>query len=189
MNNQTKLSIYISRILRHQPELLNLEMDQHGWVDVQSLINGINEKSRFHITREELERIVAEDQKGRYRFSEDGTQIKACQGHSVSWVEPELEYPEPPRYLYHGTNQKSWEGIQKTGFISKMNRHAVHMHAEEEMAWRSACRWKHSRPVLLKISAAELYAAGAKIGKTENDVWCTECVPVKYVADVIETRF
>lgn len=188
MSKQTKLSIYISRVLRHQPELLNLEMDQNGWVDVQSLIHGINEKSRYHVTREDLDLIVAEDQKGRYRFSEDGTQIKACQGHSVSWVEPEVEYLEPPQYLYHGTNQKAWEEIQKSGMISKMNRHAVHMHAEEDRAWTSALRWKHSKPVLLKIAAAELYAEGVSIGKTENDVWCIECVPVKYVMEALSTR-
>jgi len=29
---------------------------------------------------------------------------------------------------------------------------------------------------------------GIKLGKTENDVWCAEHVPVEFVIQVIETR-
>lgn len=38
------------------------------------------------------------------------------------------------RNIYHGTTAEAWEKIQACGYISKMERHAVHMQAEEEMA-------------------------------------------------------
>ena len=39
--------------------------------------------------------------------------------------------------------------------------------------------------VVLKIAAAEMNNDGYKFGVTENEVWCTEEVPVKYICDRI----
>ena len=50
----TNVSIYISFLLRHKPDEANLQMDKHGWVDVQQLIVGINQSEKYNITRELL---------------------------------------------------------------------------------------------------------------------------------------
>ena len=178
------ISVYISFLLRHHPEVVGLEMDRHGWVDMEQLINGINGSGIYTITRKQLTEIVAHDRKGRYRFSDDGKRIKACQGHSIAWVEPELTFLEPPEYLYHGTTLEAWEKILSTGEIKKMERHAVHMRAEEEMAWQSAKRW-HKTPVVLKIWALHMHQDGFVFGKSDNDVWCIDHVPVKYIKSII----
>ena len=130
----TKLSVYISYLLRHQPESIGLAMDKHGWVSAAELIEKINAAGRYRITESILAEIVRTDNKGRFRYSEDGMKIKACQGHSISWVDPELTIGQPPEYLYHGTTEESWKKIQESGYISKMGRHAVHMQAEEAKA-------------------------------------------------------
>lgn len=134
--NQKK-SIYLSFLLRHQPESIGLEMDRHGWVIVKDLLKCINERGKYKLTFEELEELVANDSKGRYRFNENRTCIKACQGHSISWVEPELEYRDPPVFLYHGTTTENLKLIKKSGAILKMKRHAVHMQEDIQMAWKS----------------------------------------------------
>lgn len=155
MGNHDKLSIYISLLLRHKPELAGLDMDEHGWVSTEQLIRGINESGKYKITLEELQQIVEEDilyKKGRYRFKENDTKIKACQGHSVPWVTPEVAYKTPPEFLYHGTTTEALNGIYESGHISKMKRHAVHMQATEEKAWQSALRWK-KKPVVVRIDA------------------------------------
>lgn len=175
-----KVSIYLSRLLRHDPDSLGLHMDSHGWVDAAELIDAINQKSRYSITRELLERIVAEDNKGRYRFSDDGCRIKACQGHSIPWVEPELCYCAPPAVLYHGTTREAWVLIQSSGGLSKMKRHAVHLQPEPERAWQSARRWKKT-PVVLAIDAEKMAADGYRFGVSDNGVWCTERVPLEYI--------
>ena len=185
MAGKEKLSIYLSYLLRHHPEDIGLDMDGHGWVSVTQLINGINEGEKYTISLELLEEIVASDSKGRYRFDEEHTRIKACQGHSIPWVEPEVVYMQPPKFLYHGTNTAALQKITDSGYISKMSRHAVHMQAEKNKAWQSAKRWKLV-PVILVISAEQMYADGFVFGKTENDVWCTESVPVNYIVEVIK---
>lgn len=159
-------------------------MDSHGWVLVEQLIDGVNRHSSYKLDRELLEQIVADDNKGRYRFDDNRERLKCCQGHSVSWVQPELEYCEPPEFLYHGTTTKALETIEKSKAIKKMARHAVHMQADISKAWQSDERWDKT-PVVLKISASEMYKDGYSFGVTENEVWCTEEVPVKYVFDRI----
>lgn len=80
------LSKYLCLLLRHQPEKAELDMDKHGWVSVEQLIDGVNRHSSYKMDRELLELIVAEDNKVRYRFDENHEKIKCCQGHSVPWV-------------------------------------------------------------------------------------------------------
>ena len=181
---QKNVSIYISYLLRHKPEDIGLEMDNHGWVSVDALINGIKRKGIYSMDKEKLEELVQQDNKGRYRFNENHTKIKACQGHSIPWVEPELDYQEPPAYLYHGTTTTAAEKIMASGAIHKMSRHAVHMQADVQKAWESAVRW-HLTPVVLKIDAKAMHHAGFIFGKTENDVWCTDLVPVEFIAGKI----
>jgi len=184
MKQMDEISKYLCLLLRHQPEKAELDMDKHGWVQVDQLINGVKHHSRYDIDRTILENIVSADKKGRYRFDEEHNKIKCCQGHSIPWVEPELEYCEPPEFLYHGTTTKALEAIEDSGAIKKMKRHAVHMQADINKAWQSAERW-HQTPVVLKIDARKMSDDGYKFGVTENEVWCTEEVPAKYICDRI----
>ena len=58
------------------------------------------------------------------------------------------------------------------------------MQADISKAWQSAERW-HKTPVVLKIAASDMNKAGYMFGVTENKVWCTEEVPVKYICERI----
>lgn len=184
MAKHKDVSIYISYLLRHKPEEAGLDMDNHGWVSTEQLISGINNSGKYRIDLAQLQQIVAQDNKGRYSFNSDLSKIKACQGHSLSWVEPEMDYLEPPEFLYHGTTTAALEKILASGTICKMSRHAVHMQADVRKAWQSASRWKLT-PVVLKIAAKDYAQTGVVFGKTENDVWCTEMVPAEYIVETI----
>ena len=101
-------SRFISLILRHKPETVGITLDEHGWADVQELIDGINRaegrssqgnSSGGHsLNMDMLEEIVRTDEKQRYSFNEDHTLIRANQGHSIP-VDVELEEKTPPDIL------------------------------------------------------------------------------------------
>lgn len=76
--NKTKLSKWLSYVLRHEPESINLSVDKRGWANVSELLA----KANNSLTIEILEEIVTEDDKQRYSFNEDETMIRANQGHS-----------------------------------------------------------------------------------------------------------
>lgn len=180
----SKLSVYLSFLLRHQPESLELTMGKHGYVEVDALIEAINKHSRYNITKEILDEIVDTDSKGRYAYSADGKMIRACQGHSIAGIEPVLEWKKPPDVLYHGTTADAYNAILSSGTVSKMKRHAVHLQAEEAKAWQSAQRWNQT-PVVLEINARQMFNDGYLFGLSDNGVWCTDHIPTTYIAKVL----
>ena len=90
----TKISKYISLILRHKPEVIGIQLDANGWANVEELLAGIGRK--YPIDFKILEEIVRTDNKQRYSFNEDKTKIRANQGHSIQ-VDVELSVTEPDR--------------------------------------------------------------------------------------------
>lgn len=86
-NSKEKISIHLSYLLRYAPKSADLDMDRHGWVSVDQLIENVNKSGKALLSEKFLQEIVATDNKGRYRFSSDGKRIKACQGHLIPWVE------------------------------------------------------------------------------------------------------
>lgn len=90
--NLKSTSKFISLILRHKPETIGITLDEHGWANVEELIEGISRTQPFD--RQILDEIVATDEKQRYSYNEDKTLIRANQGHSVP-VDVELERKDP----------------------------------------------------------------------------------------------
>ncbi len=168
-------SKYMSLILRHKPETIGIELDEHGWAIVDELIRGI--AKTHEINMDILEHIVATDEKQRYSFNEDKTKIRANQGHSIQ-VDVELEEMEPPEILWHGTGEKYVTSIDDQGLIPK-SRLYVHLSKDQETAVKVGSR--HGRPVLYIVRAREMYKDGYAFYLSKNGVWLTKNVPVRYL--------
>lgn len=169
-------SKYISLILRHKPEVIGITLDEHGWANVDELIEGVSRTHKLDMAI--LEQIVAEDEKQRYSFNEDKTLIRANQGHSIP-VDVELEEQQPPEILYHGTGEKYVASIDAHGLISK-SRLYVHLSRDEETANKVGSR--HGKPVIYKVNSGDMYRDGYKFFCSVNGVWLTNEVPVKYLS-------
>ena len=179
-NDDTSLSKFISLILRHKPEEIGITLDRHGWADTAQLIKGIRSTGR-RIDTETLERIVRNDEKQRYSFSENGKKIRANQGHSIP-VEVEMRTAVPPARLYHGTAEKALESIMQNGIL-KMNRLYVHLSGDIETAFKVGSR--HGKPVVLIIDTAAMSSDGYVFKISENGVWQSENIPQMYIAEII----
>ena len=173
--DSTRISKYISLVLRHHPEAAGVTLDSHGWADVEELIAGVNRK--YPIDRAELERIVADDKKGRYSFSPDGKRIRANQGHSID-VDVELEEKEPPEVLYHGTADRFAASIERKG-LKPQGRLYVHLSPDEKTA--RIVGQRHGRPIIFTVKAGEMFRAGHKFYLSVNGVWLVEKVPPEYL--------
>jgi putative RNA 2'-phosphotransferase len=171
----TDTSRFISLILRHKPEVIGIELDEHGWASVEELISGVARTRDFNM--EMLEEIVRSDEKKRYSFNADKTKIRANQGHSVA-VDVELKEQAPPRVLYHGTGEKYVTSIEKSGLIPK-TRLYVHLSCEAETAKKVGAR--HGTPVIFKVDTERMEKDGYKFFVSENGVWLTKSVPAKYL--------
>lgn len=174
------MSRFISKILRHEPEIIGIKIERYGaWAEVDKLIDGINRTGRHKIDRSILEQIVATDAKGRYSFNEDGTKIRANQGHSIDVV-IEMEKRTPPEFLYHGTAAHSMESIMAQGLLPQ-RRNFVHLSPDYETAVTVGYRHsKPEKPVILKIYAAQMAADGYEFMISDNGVWQIKNVPPQY---------
>ncbi|HEX8230125.1 MAG TPA: RNA 2'-phosphotransferase [Chloroflexia bacterium] len=176
-----KLSKYLSKHLRHVPEALGLTLAPGGWVPVDALLEACDRRN-FRITREELEEVVARNNKQRFSFDPGGTLIRANQGHSVE-VDLQLEPVEPPAVLYHGTGSQNVEAIQREG-LRRMSRHHVHLSGDMSTALNVGAR--HGRPVVFEVDAAGMHQAGYEFYRSANGVWLVKHVPAEWLALVDE---
>src|SRR5688572_1882418 len=169
-------SKFLSLVLRHEPQRAGIVLDESGWVAVDELLAGCRRAGQV-ISPEELREIVRTSDKQRFALSEDGTRIRANQGHSVE-VELGYEPATPPEVLWHGTAEKSVASIREQGLV-RGGRH--HVHLSETEATAAAVGRRHGKLALLRVNAGEMHRAGAVFYRTPNGVWLTEGVGVEYL--------
>ncbi|MCC9609227.1 RNA 2'-phosphotransferase [Blastopirellula sp. JC732] len=169
-------SKFLSLVLRHQPDKIGVELDEQGWIDVDTLLAAMN-RSGKKLTVEQLREVVTKNDKQRFKFSDDQRRIRANQGHSVE-VELGYEPAEPPEFLLHGTPAGSVAIILETG-LKKMARHHVHLHHDRETA--SAVGQRRGKPVLLQVASGRMHGDGYLFYVTPNQVWLTDEVPPAYI--------
>jgi putative RNA 2'-phosphotransferase len=172
----TQLSKFLSLVLRHQPESIGIQLDQHGWVAVDELLLKMQAKGS-PINRAILEHLVATNPKKRFAFNASLDKIRASQGHSVN-IELGYTNQEPPAILYHGSSEKSVPSIWATG-LEKRSRQHVHLSSERETAIKVGQR--HGKPFIFEVLAAQMYQDGYHFFLSENGVWLTDHVPAQYL--------
>ncbi len=179
-----KTGKFLSLVLRHHPESAGISLDEHGWAEVEALIDGVNRTGKYRLNREILEEIVRSNNKQRYSFNEDHTLIRANQGHSIP-VDVELEEQIPPDFLYHGTGEKYVPSIDQQGLIPK-SRLYVHLSSDVPTAINVGSR--HGKPVVYEIDCKRMSEEGYRFYLSVNKVWLTKKVPVQYLTKLQEER-
>ncbi|WP_432149397.1 RNA 2'-phosphotransferase [Streptomyces sp. bgisy029] len=169
-----KVSTYLSKHLRHQPERIGITLDDNGWVGVETLLSAAALHG-FAISRAELDHVVTVNDKR--RFAVDGDRIRANQGHTVT-VDLDLPPAEPPAYLYHGTVAQALDAIRAEG-LRPMARHHVHLSPDRETATRVGAR--RGRPLVLTVDAGAMHRAGQVFRVSANGVWLADAVPPQFL--------
>ncbi len=171
-----KISKFLSLVLRHQPEIISLNLDENGWADIKELQEKCS-KNNIHFTLEELEEMVKTNDKKRFIFNDGKNKIRANQGHSID-IDLAMKPQLPPEFLYHGTAETNVESILEKG-IEKRNRQHVHLSSNKDTAEKVGMR--HGKPVLLTIMTGKMYEDGLLFYLSENNVWLTDFVDPKYI--------
>lgn len=172
----TQRSRFLSLVLRHQPQAAGIELDDGGWVEVDTLLQGLA-ASGHPLTRTELETLVQSNDKQRFSLSEDKRRIRANQGHSVE-VDLGLSPASPPSTLYHGTVERFLDSILAQG-LNPGERHHVHLTADRHTAFKVGSR--RGKAVILEIDASSMAKEGHLFYLSANGVWLTDTVPTKFL--------
>ena len=102
--HRTAISKFLSYVLRHEPGAVGITLDAAGWVEVDVLLDASARHGR-HLTRAELDDVVATSPKQRFALSEDGQRIRASQGHTTA-VDLGYEPAEPPDVPRHQDQER-----------------------------------------------------------------------------------
>ena len=171
----TRISKFLSYVLRHRPDAVGITLDAQGWVAIDLLLAAAAAHGTC-ISRDDLDDIVRNNPKQRFAISDDGTMVRASQGHSIA-VELGYTPATPPAVLYHGTADRNLAAIRAEGLL-KGRRHHVHLSIDPATAAQVGGR--HGRPAVLIVRAAEMHAAGYTFHLSANGVWLTEHVPASF---------
>lgn len=159
----------LSYLLRHSDL-----PDEQGWIPLEKLILG------YDYTEQSLKQIVANDEKHRYEFSDDGTKVRAIYGHSnhvhIQWAES-----IPPKILFHGTAKKNLNLILQEG-LKSMSRQYVHLSETTEDAIMVGKR--HGEPVVLAIDTKMVIQNDGCFYQVPNGIWLTEEVKPRHLSVV-----
>jgi putative RNA 2'-phosphotransferase len=170
------VSKFLAKHLRHAPDALGLTLRPGGWVSVDDLL-AASARAGFTISYDELLECVETNDKQRFALDDTGDLIRANQGHSVA-VDLQLEEQEPPDLLYHGTVERFLASILAEG-LKKGKRHHVHLSKDTETARKVGAR--RGQPVLLRVDAGRMHAAGFRFFLSANGVWLTDSVPAAFL--------
>ncbi len=166
----------MSYILRHRPDDIGLTLDAEGWADIAELLE--KSQKRICLTRSQLDIVVMDNDKKRFRISDDGLRIRASQGHSLN-VNLNLQPRTPPDILFHGTATRFLSSILEDGLKSG-SRQFVHLSIDRDTAHAVGSR--HGSPVILTVAAREMVNAGHEFFLSDNGVWLTEAVDPRYLS-------
>jgi putative RNA 2'-phosphotransferase len=175
--NLKSTSKFLSLVLRHKPAQIGLVLDENGWASVSELLEKINAQGN-NVDIDLLNEIVDTNDKKRFAFNDDKTKIRASQGHSIE-IDLDLEPSLPPDTLYHGTATRFVESILKVG-LKKQQRQ--HVHLSEKLETATAVGARHGKPTILIVDAKQMHEDGFVFYKSENNVWLTDNVEVKYIS-------
>jgi putative RNA 2'-phosphotransferase len=171
-----RLSRFLSLVLRHKPEIIGLKLNTNGWVDTDNLVSAMKSKET-DFNFDTLDEIVRNNDKKRFEYNTDKSQIRACQGHSQE-VDLDLKPINTPDVLYHGTVKDSLDAITITGLF-KMTRNHVHLSKDMETAKKVGGR--RGTPIILEVDAKAMINDGHIFYVSTNGVYLTNHVPPKYI--------
>jgi putative RNA 2'-phosphotransferase len=170
-----KVSRFLSRVLRHEPQRIGLSLDAQGWAEIDHLV----ERARANgvrLTRDLVLRVAETSDK--QRFACDGAgRIRANHGHTVA-IDLGIEPSEPPAILFHGTAATSVAAIKAKGLVPGLRQY-VHLSADPVTA--TSVGRRHGLPVVLRVAAGRMWSAGFKFVRSASGVWLTSAVPAEFI--------
>ncbi len=172
-----KISCQLSFLLMLRPDSIGLKLAEGGWINVDDLLAALASHGQT-ISKTVFQQVIAENDKQRFEFSDDGLRIRARQSHSVQ-VDLGYQRSVPPDVLYHGTATRFLASILDEGLLKGSRLH-VHSSTNKEAMLQGATQ--HGKPVLLAIDAKQMLEDGHIFYLTGNNVWLTDRVPPKYLS-------
>ncbi|AYV85382.1 MAG: RNA 2 - tpt1 family protein [Satyrvirus sp.] len=176
-NDSTRISKYLSYILRHGAVKEGYNMDPHGFICTDEIISKC---IKHTITFKKIKNIVDTNDKKRFELVEKNNKwyIRAVQGHSISEINLDLglhlvKDPSEIPIVVHGTTIEAYKLIKQTG-INRMSRNHIHFAHGTPDDKSVISGMRKTSEVMVYIDVPKAMDAGIKFYKSSNGVILSE---------------
>jgi putative RNA 2'-phosphotransferase len=161
-------------MLRHQPETFDLELDPHGYADIDEVVRALNERLGEPVEEEDVREAVSSGDRPRYEIQ--GERIRALYGHSIP-VEPGPS-TKPPEFLFVAVPEQELERARRFG-LRGGRRRFLHLALTKDDAAESGRRTSRDYTVLM-IHALDAWEEGISF-YDRVALWLAEEVPTHLI--------
>ncbi|KAG5418185.1 TPT1 [Candida metapsilosis] len=163
------ISKALSYLLRHGAVKEHLTFNDQGYIPITEILSHQRLKS-YKATRQDLERIVANNDKQRFKIDTESDLICATQGHSIKEIAGELQLMNRDELIklriYHGTYKKKLPLIKASG-LSRMNRNHIHFTCDE---YSTISGVRKTANCLIYIDVDKCINKGLQFFRSDNNV-------------------
>jgi len=179
-----RLSKTMAFLLRHRPDVGNLEPDSDGWVDIDDLCIAVSRLMRDEIRPPAVRKLVVEARVVRFEIVDK--RIRAAHHPRRSGNKPR-RHPRarPPDILYHATTAAEVERIKREGVLTAGRDKFVYLSHDEAHAWRVAHRRGDSPARVMVVDATRARRHGVRFFRNRrNGLYLATPVPVSDVLNL-----
>ena len=181
---RTRLSKFLSGLLRHFPDEYGVELDAGGWADRETVEAVVTDRYDW-ADADAVAAVVAADPKGRFE-TRDG-EIRAAYGHSVdvnldAGDGEGADQGDVPATLYHGTAPGNLDAILEEG-LRPMGRREVHLSPDVETA-RAVGRRHADEAAILEVDVAGMRDDGFRVAERGPETYTADRVPPAYLSRI-----
>jgi len=172
-DRETRLSKLLAYLLRHKPDAAGVTLDPEGWVNLDTLIAGVNEHERlpFPLERELAVRVLLGPSSDLFQFEEN--LVRARSGHSVAGVSiPEPEGLEIPEFLFLALEPDALEFCTGAQSLSAPPGRPFRLLQDEESVLPEN---------LIVVEALRAARQGVTFEEGEDGVYRCDRIPLRYV--------
>lgn len=168
----------LAYMLRHRPDEFDLELDSHGYADLEDVVHALNERLGDAIEAEDVLDAVESGDRERYEVR-DG-RIRALYGHSID-VDPGSP-SKPPEVLYLGVAAPDAERALRFG-LRGGRRRFLHLALTPESAVESGRRMARDYTIL-EIRSLEAWEEGINF-YDRRSLYLADPIPTEFI-DILE---
>lgn len=171
-------------LLRHRPEVGNLNPDDDGFVPLLELCAAVSRLMRTDVDPSAVRTLVVKARVVRFEIIDE--RIRATHRPRRSGRTPR-RHPrcQPPDILYHATTAPMVEATRREGVLTAGKDKFVYLSGDEAHAWRVAHRLEGGPPRVLVIDAHRARRHGVRFFRNRrNGLFLSTPVPVQDVLNL-----
>lgn len=180
--NSEKLSRFMAKVLRHNPGLLKIWIDDQGWTDFDFFTKKISSMEDFKdVDKEKIKSIVKDNSD---IFEIKNNKIRCKRGHSLSYVKVGFEEAIPPRFLFFACNENEKDIVLSRGAFPMGKNKFVGLFLDENTMMDTIKR-RHGKS-FFKVYALDMVEDGKKFYSRDDKkgMFYIETIHPKFIKEV-----